>query len=198
MKMAKRPISEAEMRLWKKVAKTVTPRKREADPPMPQIEDFGRLLSSHSHLDAPGFRLGKIQRMPLKKLPQVTELQRKILNPSPEILPQSPVQNRETDRRVRRGQTAVDASIDLHGFTQIAARSALSAFLMHHRNDGAKCVLVITGKGKLGTGIIKKRLLAWLDEPDIRSHVSSYALAHQKHGGAGAYYVFLRKFGQQR
>ncbi|MFC7292352.1 Smr/MutS family protein [Hirschia litorea] len=196
--MAKRPISEAEMRLWKKVAKTVTPNKKTTVKSKVEVEDFSKLLSSHSHLDAPGFRLGIAKTTSPKKQSQVTDLQRKILNPEPDSIPDTPLLNREKDRRVRRGQTAVDASIDLHGFTQIAARSALSAFLMHHRNDGAKCVLVITGKGKLGTGVIKRRLLSWLDEPDIRAHVSSYALAHQKHGGAGAYYVFLRKFGQQR
>lgn len=70
---------------------------------------------------------------------------------------------------------------------------ALLAFVAFQRTQGARCVLVITGKGKAGEGVIRKRFLDWLNAPDVRAHVSSYAQAHQKHGGAGAFYVFLKR-----
>ncbi|ACT60807.1 Smr/MutS family protein [Hirschia baltica] len=195
--MAKRLVSDAEMRLWKKIAKTVEPHKTTKQKKPLIVEDFAKLLSKHSHLDAPRVRVAKHVSPDIKKRAQATDLQRKIMDEVEERIPEKPLENREKDRKIRRGKTYVDATIDLHGFTQIAARSALSAFLMHHRNDGAKCVLVITGKGKLGDGIIKKRLVEWLVQPDIRAHVSSYSIAHQRHGGSGAYYVFLRKLKHQ-
>lgn len=191
--MAKRRVTEAEIKLWNKVAKTVQPLKEQTVKKRLEVEDFGKLLASHSKNEKIQFRLNTPPRKAAEPQAKATAIQRKLVDREFEKVPKTPLFNKDADRRVRRGQSSVDASIDLHGFTQIAARSALSAFLMHHRFDGAKCVLVITGKGKLGEGIIKKRLLGWLEEPDIRAHVTSYAQAHQKHGGAGAFYVFLRR-----
>jgi len=187
--MAKRPITDVEKRLWEKITKTVNPLKGPVSAPKVDNEDFGKLLASHTHLNVQPKAIEKLKT----KKGTVTGVQRKLLDSIPEKIPQTPLENKETDRKVRRGQTYVDATIDLHGFTQTAARSALSAFLMHHRYYGSKCVLVITGKGKAGGGVIKSRLVDWLSQPDIRKHVSSYSISHQKHGGEGAYYVFLRK-----
>ena len=187
--MAKRPITDAEKRLWNKITQTVKPLKGPVSAPKVNKEEFEKLLSAHSHLKLPSQSTLKSPNSGAK----ATDIQRKLLDTVPDQIPSTPLENKETDRKVRRGKTYVDATIDLHGFTQIAARSALSAFLMHHRHDGSKCVLVITGKGKAGGGVIKSRLVEWLSQPDIRAHVSSYSIAHQKHGGEGAYYVFLRK-----
>ena len=54
-------------------------------------------------------------------------------------------------------------------------------------------MLVITGKGRAGEGVIRKRFLDWLNTPDVRDQVASYAQAHQRHGGGGAFYVFLKR-----
>lgn len=192
--MAKRPLSDAELRLWKKITETVSPLQSSPKTECPDVEDFGKLLSTYSHLDASRLKNQKRQFTPKEPVKaRATQLQRNLVDIVEEVVPKTPLENKENDKKVRRGKTDVDATIDLHGFTQVAARSALSAFLMHHRNSGAKCVLVITGKGKLGDGVIKRSLLDWLVEPDIRAHVSSYSQSHQKHGGAGAYYIFLRK-----
>ncbi|MEM9170588.1 MAG: Smr/MutS family protein, partial [Pseudomonadota bacterium] len=51
------------------------------------------------------------------------------------------------DRRVRRGATAIERRLDLHGMTQAAAEAALRRFLAAAARDGCRCVLVITGKG---------------------------------------------------
>ena len=58
---------------------------------------------------------------------------------------------------------------------------------------GLRCVLVITGKGRLGTGVLRARFLDWLAGPDLRDLVSGYSAAHIRHGGDGAFYVMLRR-----
>jgi len=50
--------------------------------------------------------------------------------------------------------------------------------------------LVITGKG---TGILRESLPGWLDAPLFRGMISAFGAAAQKHGGAGAYYIMLKR-----
>jgi DNA-nicking Smr family endonuclease len=74
-------------------------------------------------------------------------------------------------------------------------------------------VLVITGKGASGErpadrfnggydtglpgatrrGVLRRSVPLWLDEPELRAIVISYAAAGARHGGDGALYVRLRK-----
>ncbi|MDX2235282.1 MAG: Smr/MutS family protein [Hyphomonadaceae bacterium] len=99
--------------------------------------------------------------------------------------------DRSPEKRVRRGRVDVAGRLDLHGMTQAEAQAALARFLAHHRAEGARCVLVVTGKGRGdGGGVLKAALPGWLGGLSALS--SGYAQAHQKHGGGGAYYVFLR------
>jgi DNA-nicking Smr family endonuclease len=95
-------------------------------------------------------------------------------------------------RRVRRGQHEIDARLDLHGHTQDTAHRELVDFLLWQAGQGARCVLVITGKGRLGVGILRARLFDWIADPALRPFIAGYAEAHARHGGAGATYVFLR------
>jgi DNA-nicking Smr family endonuclease len=109
-----------------------------------------------------------------------------------------PLADRSPEKRVRRGKLDVGARLDLHGFTQDEARAELTRFLLHARADGVRVALVVTGKGgrlrsgESAPGVLKQRLPDWLAAGDLRPLVSGYAEAHQRHGGGGAYYVFLR------
>ena len=76
---------------------------------------------------------------------------------------------------------------------QDTAWRALITFLALSRADGMRCVLVITGKGRLGTGVLRARFLDWLSGPDLRDLVSGYSAAHTRHGGEGAFYVMLKR-----
>lgn len=106
--------------------------------------------------------------------------------------------DRSPEKRVRRGKLDVGAKLDLHGFTQEEARGALMRFLLHARADNVRVALVVTGKGgrlrsgESAPGVLKQRLPEWLAGADLRPLVSGYAEAHQRHGGGGAYYVFLK------
>lgn len=105
----------------------------------------------------------------------------------------SPPQHRGNEKRVRRGKLEIDAKLDLHGHTQDSARAALARFLRAAQARGERTVIVITGAGRSGEGVLKRRLPEWLAERDIRPLVSGYAPAHRSHGGSGAFYVFLKR-----
>ena len=98
------------------------------------------------------------------------------------------------DRRAARGRIAIEATLDLHGYNQGAAHAALRQFLIRANANHHRCVLVITGKGAAssGSGILRRRFLEWINERELRDAISRVAQAHQRHGGAGAFYIFLK------
>lgn len=96
-------------------------------------------------------------------------------------------------RRLTRGRDAIAARIDLHGLTHDAARAALAAFVRRAVENGWRAVLVITGKGVGGDGILKRRVPDWLAAPPLRDHIAGVSEAHRRHGGEGALYVALKR-----
>jgi DNA-nicking Smr family endonuclease len=96
-------------------------------------------------------------------------------------------------RRLAIGREALAARIDLHGLTQDAARTALTGFVRRSVDDGWRAVLVITGKGVSGDGVLRRRVPEWLAAPPIREHVAGVSEAHRRHGGEGALYVALKR-----
>ncbi len=106
--------------------------------------------------------------------------------------------DRRQARRLRRGETAIDGRLDLHGMTREEARGALTGFLAAAQGRGWRCVLVITGKGQrepLGErrSVLRAALPRWLDEAPNRERVLRCEAARPRHGGDGAFYVLLRK-----
>jgi DNA-nicking Smr family endonuclease len=83
--------------------------------------------------------------------------------------------------------------IDLHGLNQDEARAELIAFLEDCVRRGVRGALVITGKGTLGDGILRRRVPDWLAETPLRRLVAGLSEAHRRHGGAGALYVALKR-----
>lgn len=94
---------------------------------------------------------------------------------------------------MRRGKVEIGATLDLHGHDQDSARLALTRFLRAAQKRGERTVIVVTGVGRSGIGVLRRRLPDWLGERDIRPLVSGFAQAHRSHGGAGAYYIFLKR-----
>lgn len=103
--------------------------------------------------------------------------------------------DRRTAQRLKRGQYEIDATLDLHGLTQVAAHKKLVAALQRAYTRQQRCVLVITGKGsrEAGTGVIKRAVPDWLAEAPLSAIVLRYETAQPEHGGAGALYVLLRR-----
>ena len=104
---------------------------------------------------------------------------------------QGPVFTRQ-DKKTRRGKIVFDGKLDLHDLTQPEAFSKLRHGIIRSFNQNKKCILVVTGKGLRGQGVLRQNLPTWLEHPDIRHVIAEYAPAHIKHGGGGAWYVFLK------
>jgi DNA-nicking Smr family endonuclease len=98
-------------------------------------------------------------------------------------------------RQLARGKAEIGGRIDLHGMTQAEAHDALQRFLRRAQAEGAKFVLVITGKGGPGgdRGVLRRQVPLWLALPELRTCVLGFDVAHVGHGGEGALYVRLRK-----
>lgn len=118
--------------------------------------------------------------------------------------------DRRTAQRMTRGNVEIERRIDLHGVGVEMARVRLLQFLQQCHAEGARTVLVITGKGDSPyarhtlhgsshfhaperQGRLRRLLSEWLNEHDFRAVVSGFQPAHPKHGGGGAFYVRIRR-----
>lgn len=104
--------------------------------------------------------------------------------------------------RMKRGRLVPEGKIDLHGLTLDAAHPALIRFILRAQADGKRLVLVITGKGKpademrlfeFPRGILRRQVPQWLQMPPLAQAVLQVTPAHIRHGGEGAFYVYLRR-----
>ncbi len=120
-----------------------------------------------------------------------------------ETLAHAPVQmDAKAYGRMTRGKLVPEARIDLHGMTLAEAHPELIRFILNAHSAGLRLVLVITGKGKAKPdhgpipqriGALRHQVPQWLRLPPLGPTVLQVAEAHLKHGGAGAYYVYLRR-----
>jgi len=119
--------------------------------------------------------------------------------------------DKRTRQRLVRGQIAIDARLDLHGYGVEEAHVRLRGFLTQARRQGLRTVLVITGKGGSSTlarhtlhgyeyhhapersGRLRQLLPQWLAEAGLAEHVAGWQPAHPRHGGGGAFYIRLRR-----
>lgn len=193
----RRSLRPEEAELWQAVARTTralhkTPAPHQPDPPasLPSTEP----AAEPQRDPLPRFRLGE----------KATHGRPHDLAPT---LPQAlAAQGLRMDAKafgkMTRGKLAPEARIDLHGLTLAEAHPDLIRFILNAQSAGLRLVLVITGKGKQGvdTGPIPQRMGAlrhqvpqWLRLPPLGQAVLQVSEAHLRHGGAGAYYVYLRR-----
>ena len=104
-----------------------------------------------------------------------------------------------TDVKALAGTQTVDP---VAGMTVAEAHPELIRFILNGWSGGLRLVLVITGKGKPGPdfgpipqryGVLKHQVPQWLHMPPLGPCVLQVTEAHLKHGGSGAYYVYLRR-----
>lgn len=182
----RRRLSKEELSLWIQVTRTITPRDgvRAPDTPSDKTEEA---------LPAPSSKEAKFHS---------DELAKPSKGPyRPKALPLAPIERR-LKQRLSRGQISVDMKIDLHGMRQDEAHAALQRFLFRARQNEAKLVLVVTGKGGRKVrddvshapegGVLRRSVPHWLSAPDLRHVVLGFEEAALVHGGSGALYVRLR------
>jgi DNA-nicking Smr family endonuclease len=166
-------LSDEDQALWHSVTRSVMPLKRRRA--RRDAQEAGRTPSKpppllHSHA------------VPARAAPKAP----------PPLMPI----DRRLKQRLARGQIEIDARLDLHGRTLSEAHAALLRFLHRAQGDGARTVLVITGKGGDtggGRGVLRRQVPLWLALPELRTHVLAVEEAHIAHGGAGALYVRMRR-----
>lgn len=93
--------------------------------------------------------------------------------------------------KLRRGQYAVDAEIDLHGLSGAQAKAVLRDFIADAVEHGMSCVRIVHGKGK-GSGprgpVLKNLVNSWLQRLGV---VLAFGSARSIEGGSGAVHVLL-------
>jgi DNA-nicking Smr family endonuclease len=192
-KPRRRRLSLEEHTLWRGVARSVAPLKRRAHVLLADALEMGAMerkakSAAPKHIQPASVRAtptGKSAAAPMAAAPRPAAAQ-----------PLLPL-DRRLMQRLARGTVEIDARIDLHGRTQAEAHAALLRFLQRAQADGAKCVLVITGKGANDyaseRGVLKRLVPQWLAVPEYRAYVLGAEDAHIAHGGSGALYVHLRR-----
>ncbi|MGO8833981.1 MAG: Smr/MutS family protein [Roseiarcus sp.] len=176
-----RRLSDEEIELWIAVAKSVSRRKGAALPASRKVRPPS---------DAPTSREAEVAHARPA--------------PRPPAPPPLATLDKRLRRRLARGRSAVDRSIDLHGMNQAQAHEALRRFLASAQASGERLVVVVTGKGAAratgpgasgfeAPGVLRRLVPHWLHASDLRPIVLGFEEAGRAHGGAGALYVRLRR-----
>jgi DNA-nicking Smr family endonuclease len=179
----RRRLSEEERTLWGRITRSVMPLRRR--PPLPEPGETVSLTST------------KAKAVPSARAHHPARSMTTASKQAPKPAPSLELLGRRQKQRLARGTLDIDARIDLHGKTQSQAHAALLRFLQAAQRDGAKFVLVITGKGARAQegerGVLKRQVPLWLKLPEFRGYVVGFEDAHIGHGGEGALYVRLRR-----
>jgi DNA-nicking Smr family endonuclease len=166
-----RRLSAEEAALWRRVVDSVKPMHGplpEAAPPKPE---------------APAKPVAKVQVRPKSVAPSARKAPGTTLDGS-------------WDKKLARGLVQPDRSLDLHGHNLSTAWALLDRKLGEAVADGARVLLLITGKppsDKPGRGAIRAAVGDWLAASPYAGDIAAVRNASPRHGGAGALYIVLRR-----
>lgn len=183
-------LSPEDMELWRVVARTIKPLKKKAKL---RVAEPARADAAPKEASKSAPARARIKSaLPAPALPA----------PRKPALPRiQPIEDK-VKRRLARGRLQADMKIDLHGMRQHEAHDALHGFIFRARSQGARIVIVVTGKGRGSMdqdthaqtgGVLQRMARHWLSAPDLRDSVIGFDEADQAHGGAGALYVRIRR-----
>lgn len=185
-----RGLDPEEKALWDRVARTANPLERRPKPKHEKLVEAPR----PGPMPAPEAKAIKPFR--------VGERVGDSVSPKPRAETAVPRMDSKAYARMKRGKTRPEARLDLHGMTLSDAEAALSGFIFRAHSQGKRLVLVITGKGRdrddggpipVRTGVLRRQVPDWLRRPPLSAVVLDVAEAHQRHGGSGALYVYLKR-----
>lgn len=94
-------------------------------------------------------------------------------------------------------QFSPEAHIDLHGLNSEQAFQAMLGFFRSSYYKGVRTALVVTGRGLNsfnGIPVLRARVQDWFTQDPFKRVVLAFCTAKQEDGGAGAFYVLLRKY----
>lgn len=194
--MSRKPrgLRADERELWQRVAEQSVPMHPERAQPMKQaVERLNKTPPKHR---VQNFSIGQTARKTVPQLDLTPHITDHLMNSHVQM-------DRKAYGKMKRGKLGVEAKIDLHGMTLAQAHPALNGFIQRTHAQGKRLVLVVTGKGRTGTtgtgpiperrGVLRQQVPHWLLSPPLGALVIQVTPAHLKHGGDGAYYVYLRR-----
>jgi DNA-nicking Smr family endonuclease len=190
----RRQVNEEERALWRHVTRTVKPlgrHRKDAAAVAPQAEAEKKPVRPQS-VPRPNASMSKSVAKPAPKS-AAKSAPKSVSAYEPALAPL----DRRARQRLARGTQEIDGRLDLHGRSQSEAHTELLRFLHRAQADGAKMVLVITGKGGVSSagerGVLKRHVPMWLALPEFRGLVVGFGPAAIGHGGEGALYVRVRR-----
>ena len=101
--------------------------------------------------------------------------------------------DRSNARRLQRGQMALEDRLDLHGLSKEQAHRQLIVFISRAVQQNLRHVLVITGKGRDGQGVLRHEVPLWLKDEPLAGYINAISQAQPQDGGAGALYIRLKR-----
>lgn len=190
----RRTVLPEEQALWMTVAKTARPMRRQTMADVIEQAATDHAPVKTAPVAVPMFTLGEKARTSTAH------------RPSPNLtdsLANAPLRmDAKAFGKMNKGKLSPESRIDLHGMTLSEAHPELMAFILGAHVAGLRLVLVITGKGKLKAdhgpipqrmGVLRHQVPQWLRLPPLAAAVLQVAEAHLRHGGSGAFYVYLRR-----
>ena len=177
----KKQMTPEDLHIWDKITKTAKP--------LPKSEkNFSYFLDHY----ADG------QMAPVADTQSVRELKTStapVFQPPSQQKPISVPQaiDLKTTRKLSKGKISLQGRLDLHGFTQHEAHRLLDDYIENAYYASKKMVLVITGKGDMGRGVLRENVPKWLTEAPLSQYVSGFGQSAAQHGGVGALYVRIRR-----
>lgn len=206
--MSKRPLSDAEAALWKRVIATCEPLKSKVQPsPFPPAGGAG--MTGAAAQAGGGPAKSRIPAMPTPgarpaTLADPSRLREgRVVNPTPgwtyTQAPRPDVAGNldgHWDRRMAKGGVQPDVTIDLHGHTLSSAYARLDMALGQAVAADMRLMLLITGKARApdtGRGAIRGAVADWLASSRHAGSIAAVRNAHPRHGGDGALYIVLRR-----
>jgi DNA-nicking Smr family endonuclease len=187
-----RKLSDSERALWQRVAATVEPMRR-GQKAQPLADGPARPQGVRVKMPPPMVAVQPVEH-PNRRKPERKPDERHGLDAG-------------WDRKLARGMAEPDFTLDLHGASLDAAHARLDHGLALAAAQGARIVLLVTGRARLAEdhgvagshgraerrGAIRAKFLDWLTAGPHAARIAAVRPAHPRHGGAGAVYLVLRR-----
>lgn len=188
-----RTLRPDEIELWDKVRRSAVPLQT----------DRRQILQEAVEKMSPGKTAEPLAPFTIGQKSQATRPEHDFAPKLPSLAKDAAVRmDRKRFGSMQKGKLAPEARIDLHGMTLDQAHRALAQFINDTYQRKLRLVLVITGKGRDlndvdsfpdRRGVLKRQVPHWLQAPPLKSLILQVSEAHLKHGGSGAYYIYLRR-----